>query len=87
MVNGGKLQLGLHGLEEITTAFDALDHTTDSDLEPVLIGKLGASAAVAEFRHEICNRAEEMLVKRGRCRTKNRHKKTIFSMPIDQAKR
>ena len=80
MVNGGKLQLGLDCMdrEEITTAFDALDHTADSNFKPVLIAEFGASASVIEFRHEERNRAEEMLMKRGCCRTKNGHRKTNF---------
>ena len=87
MINRGKLQLALHGLEEITTAFDALDHTADSNLEPVLIAELGTGASVVEFRQEVRNRAEEMLVKRGCRRTKNGHKKIIFSIPVSQTKR
>ena len=85
--DGGQIQLGLHGLEELASGFDSFHDAADAQLNPIRIRHLRTSPRFGEFSQEGKDRAEEMGVESGRWVYCNSHKKMKFFRLVSQGER
>ena len=77
--DGRQTQLGLHGLEEIASAFDSFHDAANAQLNPIGIGHFWTNPPAGERAEQRKEGPEEMGVERGGWVYGNSHKKQIFS--------